>query len=580
MGWAYQYTPYIWPMLVTAGLLTALGVVAYRRRSVPGAFPLSVNLLLGAMWAAAAVLRMSAVDIPTKIFWNNFILAVCLMPSAVARFCFVLEYAGLGRWLTRRTLALLAVPVLLQFLVVQTNGWHQLAVQVAGYDGTGSPPLGAGIWILTAFGYLLFIANLVILGRLFFRSPPHRWPVALIICAMVSTHTVFILEQAQFNPFAPLDFTVLVMNFSLMVYAVAIFHFHIFDPIPVAYKTVIHQMQLGMLVLDTSGKIVELNPAAKSIMGLPEARLRGRAAVDILPANTQLPPGGSKAEIRIETSDGIRHYELEQSHLKDRHGALLGHLLLFHDVTAQKLAQAQVLEHQRALAVLEEGERLARELHDQLAQEISFINLQAQTACVLLQTGQGPQAEAAILRLAEIARQIQIDVRELISFLIHTNTSDGGFLSALRDTVDGFSKKSGIKVDINAPTHLPVDRLGPSAQVHLLRITQEALTNIRKHASASQGRVNLAFTSGQFVLSIEDDGVGFDPDELVTNEGVFGVRIMTERAQELGGDLQVTSKPGGGTQVTVRIPGDGQEQQGLRPYDLEDQAPTPLIYRN
>jgi len=176
MSWPYAYTPYIWPMLVSAALIAVLGIYAWRRRSVPGALPLAITMLFGVLWAVSAALELAAVDVPIKIFWYKSVMAVCIMPLSIARLCFVLEYAGLGRLLPRRNLVLLSIPPLLQFLLVLTNDIHHWMWLGFVFDGAVRPLRGLGAWILTGFGYLLFLVILIILVRLFFRSPPHRGP--------------------------------------------------------------------------------------------------------------------------------------------------------------------------------------------------------------------------------------------------------------------------------------------------------------------------------------------------------------------------------------------------------------------
>ena len=558
MNWQYSYTPYIWPMLASGVFMSVLSVYAWRRRSVAGALPLAIAMLLAALWAASAALELAATDIQTKIFWDQFAATAARMPLAIARFCFVLAFASLGYLLTRRNLVLLCIPPLLVLFLALTNDAHHLLVRSFVYDGTIRPQEGVAGWMMTGFAYLLLMVNLIILARLFIRSPSRRWPAALIIFSMLTTHAVFLLDALDANPVAPLDATVLSMNVAFVVYAVALFRFHIFDPIPASRKTAIEQMREGMLVVDASGKIVDLNPTMETILGPLAARVRGRNVAEVLPACAGVSAGKAQAEISLTTNSALRHYELSLSALIDRGDVLIGHLLLLHDVTERKQAQAQLLEQQRSLAMLQERERLARELHDQLAQELSFINIQTQAALALLESGQTARAEAVLLRLAEIARQTQMDVREMISFLINAGQVDRGLLDALRQTVEGFSQKSGIQVNLRVPDPLPTPILDPTVELHLLRITQESLTNIRKHACARQAWVSLAYSSAWVELTVEDDGVGFTPSELSGNDEQFGLRIMAERATEIGGSLQVSAEPGCGTQVVVRIPVGGR----------------------
>lgn len=217
-------------MLASAVFAVVLGLYCWRRRSVPGAFPLAIMMLFGATWAVSAALELAAADPETKIFWFKFVFAVCTMPIVIARLCFVLEYAGLGRWLTRRTLALLAIPILLQLILVLTNEGHHLLWRGFTVDEAVIPLLGVAAWFLTGFVYLLLVVVVGICIWLFVRSPLHRWPVALILCSMLSTNTMFLLDTANINPFAPLDLTILSASFGFSMYALALFGFRIFDP--------------------------------------------------------------------------------------------------------------------------------------------------------------------------------------------------------------------------------------------------------------------------------------------------------------------------------------------------------------
>ncbi|MBI5839190.1 MAG: PAS domain-containing protein [Chloroflexi bacterium] len=554
MNWQYIYTPYLWPMLATAVFISLLAVYAWRRRSVPGALPLSMMMLFGVLWEVGAALELAAVDIPTKIFWYKSIIAVCLMPLAIARFCFVLEYAGLGRLLTRRNLVLLSIPPLLQFLLAFTNDIHHWMWFEIEFDGTIRPSFGVGSWILTGFGYLLFLVNLMIFAGLFYRSPSHRWPVALILCSMLITHTFYLLDFLHRNPLAPLDYAIVPMNIGFIIYSLALFRFHMFDPIPAARKTAIEQMREGMLVLDTGGKIVDLNPAAENILSLPATGVRGRDVAEVLPACAGLSVGEAQSEIRLRAGDALRHYELSLSPLKDRSEVLLGHLLLLHDVTAQKQAQAQLLEQQRALAMLSERERLAGELHDDLGQVLAFINAQGQAVHRLLARGEVSTADEYVARLVEAAHEADTDLRESIRGLRVTLASLG-LIPSLQDYLQRFEQRYGIQTEIILPEVSLEGAFEPVAEAQILRILQEGLTNARKHANARCVQVVFSLQDTHVQIVIRDDGQGFEPAALSGSlcRG-FGLQLMRERAENIGGTLEVRSAPGEGTQVTLTVP--------------------------
>jgi N-terminal 7TM region of histidine kinase len=181
MSWHYAYSPYIWPMLASALVLAGLGVYGWRHRSVPGALPFAFLMLLPIPWALGAVAKVAATDIATKIFWIK-LEPLWLMPAANASLWFAVEYANLGRWFTRRTLALLAIPALLLPPLLFTNGIHHLIWQNDSADGDVRPVLGVLSPFLMGYGLMLLFATSLIFLWLFWRSPLHRWPAALCLC--------------------------------------------------------------------------------------------------------------------------------------------------------------------------------------------------------------------------------------------------------------------------------------------------------------------------------------------------------------------------------------------------------------
>ncbi len=556
MNWPYQYTAYLWPMLASAVFMAVLGFYAWRRRSVPGALPFAIMTALWSLLAMNAALELAAVDIPTRIFWAKFQF-FWAGPTMVAGLCFVLEYARLGRFLTRRNLILLFIFLLLGSLLILTNDTHHwIWGDFSHDDGVIYPLRGGGYWLLAALGYLLAFLNLPILIWLFICSPQHRWPVALILCGQIVVRATLLLDAANANPVAPLNPTILASNFLAMVYAIALFGFRMFDPIPMARKTVIEQMREGMLVLDTSRKIVDLNPAAEKLLGLPAARVRGRDVAEILPApaaQSALSDDGGIAQ--TEVSLGARVYDLLLSPLKDWDGQMLGHLLLLHDVTEQKRAQAQLLEQQRALAALQERERVARELHDSVGQVLGYVSMQAQAIGKWVRDGETTAVEAQLARLANVAQDAHDDIRESIFSLKAGPAQEWSFLAALKQYLNAFRDHYGIGVELKIPSGMGEQTFEPCVGVQLLRVIQEAMTNARKHGRAHCLQVAFELQGDQARIVIADDGRGFDPDPLSTSAGDhLGLTFMRERMAQIGGRLTIQSRPGAGTQVILQVP--------------------------
>ena len=560
----YAYTPEIWPSLLTVLLLVTLAVYAWRRRSVPGASPFTIACLFGAAWASGSVMEYAAMDLASKISWVKF-QAAWQLPVATAITCFVLEYTWPGRWLTRRNLALLSVPPILILLVILTDNLYHLAWRGFTFAESIQPQFSPVGWIGFAYIFgVLGTLNLVVFGWLFLRSPQHRWPVVLMLVGQFGGRILYMLERTGLlHSVLPID--LLGMAFEFSMFALALFGFRILDPIPMASRTAIEQLQSGMLVLDPQGRIVSLNPAAERILGAPLSRLRGQPVGDLLPA---LPCEhlAEFAETEVEFSppkgnrDGVgsgletRYYLLEASSLNDWRGLEVGHLLLLHDVTGQKHAQAQLLEQQRALAMLQEREQLARELHDDLGQALAAVHLQATTAKLLLAIGKTDQVSETLENLAETTLQVEADMREYLLGAQTVTSADRPFFEMLREYLVRFSRQYNLPVDLTVQPGLSEPQLPPTVSVQLLRIIQEAQSNVRKHACARFVQVDFAISGDWVRVVVSDDGQGFDPAATAQQGAGFGLQSMRERAEALGGHLEVNSAPGKGTQVVVQVP--------------------------
>ena len=566
MAGAYVYTPAIWPPLAGAIFVAALGLYSWRRRSVPGALLLAAYALFGSLVLLSMVPEAAAVPAATKIAWYK-VQVIWQLPAATAMTCFVLEYTYPGRWLTRRNLTLLALPPLLLLLLVIIDDsrliWRGLEVARDGAVVVHLTTMG-GILVVYALG--LVLVNAAALLWLSIRSPQHRWPAMLILCGMIATRGVFLLDLTH-SPWAiALDPLVVTILLPWMMCAIALFGFHILDPLPAARTVAIEQMQEGMVVVDARGRVANLNPTAANMLSTSAADARGKTLEELLPAFPELcarltdAASGPQAktpygtELSLGTGSAVRLYALDCSVLADFRGLLIGHLLILRDVTEQRRAQAQALEQQRTLAVLHERERLARELHDSLAQVLAFVGMQGQTIRRLLARGEIAAADEHVGRLVEVAREADTDIRESILGL-RVALAGGGLWPALATYLSQYEQRYEIHTELGRPERLGDGAFDPLVEVQLLRIIQEALTNARKHSRARSVCVTFAAQDGRAQVMVQDDGCGFDPGEVYGDSGGrVGLRVMRERAEEIGGTLNVQSAPGEGTQVIVTAP--------------------------
>ena len=211
------------------------------------------------------------------------------------------------------------------------------------------------------------------------------------------------------------------------------------------------------------------------------------------------------------------------------------------------------VETERRTAALVERERIARELHDSLAQVLGVSHLRLHALASRPSVGADERAQREVLDLADLCHEAYADVREAILALRESNKPERTLLEHLRSYVATFSRTSGI------PTTLVTDAdadlcLAPGAEIQVVRIIQEALTNVRKHAGATTATVAVSTGAHHVECVVSDDGVGFDTASALAGDG-FGLTSMRERAESAGGRLVLDSAPGGGTRVSVHVPG-------------------------
>ncbi|HXQ95582.1 MAG TPA: GAF domain-containing protein [Candidatus Acidoferrales bacterium] len=208
----------------------------------------------------------------------------------------------------------------------------------------------------------------------------------------------------------------------------------------------------------------------------------------------------------------------------------------------------------RELAVRGERERIAREMHDGLAQVLGYVNTKSQAVTELLTAGRMEAARSQLSELTVAAQSVYVDVREAILGLTSPIPPDRGLVGALEEYAARFSEASKLVTRVEAQESVRGLVLAPDVQAHVFRIVQEALTNVRKHASARRVVVSLAVEGGSLVIQVEDDGHGISPAAPPTDWPRYGLKTIQERAAMIGAELRIQASEPSGTRVELRIP--------------------------
>lgn len=228
----------------------------------------------------------------------------------------------------------------------------------------------------------------------------------------------------------------------------------------------------------------------------------------------------------------------------------LGHIEHLSDQAVIAIQHALMAARLQSLAVVEERARIAREMHDGLAQLLGYVSLEVQTVEAFVRQDKHEAALAELQNARERINSAQADVRENILTLRTTLAGDVDLAQALREYVEEFGIQTGIKTRFVNELDEQAS-LSPIGETQLVCIVQEALANVRKHASARNVAVRLGAQNNHLEVTVTDDGVGFVPH---TARGHFGLETMRERSQSAGGELTVESAPGEGTTVAISLP--------------------------
>jgi PAS domain S-box-containing protein len=321
----------------------------------------------------------------------------------------------------------------------------------------------------------------------------------------------------------------------------------------------------AIITLDRQGVVRSWNSGAEQIYGWSHDEALGQA-IPMVPPDLRQEAMEIMGRI-LNSGESLTNFETRRlrkdgeqipvlvtvSPVHGADGAISGMLGISTDLRERKRLERDLLRQQRDLAVLAERERLARALHDDVGQLLGYVNMQGQAIGELLAAGRTELAGRQLARMVAMVQEAHDEVRQQILDL-KVGMDDGKPLAAaLEALARRYQRHHDFAVEL-AMDGLDGVRLAPGAQTQLLHIVQEALVNARKHARAQRVRVACARVDGQLIVTVIDNGRGFNQGQDGARRGDhFGLRIMEERAAEIGGQLAISSHDGG-TSVTVSVP--------------------------
>lgn len=333
------------------------------------------------------------------------------------------------------------------------------------------------------------------------------------------------------------------------------------------YRELFENAKDAIYVHDLKGIYLKINRAAEELSGYSRDEIVGHNFTEFLaPEHVKFvretfcqklaQKGETSYEVDVIAKDGRRVPVEVSSRAIYENGVLVGVQGMARDITERKLAQDALQMFSRQLIEAQEDERrrISRELHDQIGQILTAVKMNLHT---VQQFCRGTDAGAYVKDNIEAVDEALRLVRDLSIELRPPVLDDLGLVTALRWYADRYSKRTGLNVEINVDLPDHNERFSRELETACFRIAQEALTNIARHAQANEIEVELVKAGEALLLTVRDDGVGFDFDRLrkrTSHIATLGLVSMQERAHGAGGTIRIHSETSRGTEIRFSVP--------------------------
>jgi PAS domain S-box-containing protein len=333
------------------------------------------------------------------------------------------------------------------------------------------------------------------------------------------------------------------------------------------YRELFENARDAIYVHDLQGKYVSINHAAEQLSGYTRDEIIGHSFTEFISLEHIIhvrdnfceklaKSGETTYEVEVIAKDGRRIPVEVNSRAIYENGVIVGVQGTARDITERKQAQdaLQMFSRQLIEAQEEERRRIARELHDQIGQVLTAVKMNLHT---VQRVSNGNEAGTYIKDNIEAVDEALRLVRDLSVDLRPPLLDDLGLVTALRWYVDRYAKRTGIAANMVTELRDQNERFSRELETACFRIAQEALTNIVRHARASAVTVRLKKEKELLILSVRDDGVGFDPEALhkrAPRAATLGLLGMQERAHAAGGSVEINSQTSKGTEIRLEVP--------------------------
>lgn len=554
----YQFFPYIIFSAFSFAMLIFLAIYGIQYWNNVGVKEFIFAMLASAWWVFCQAFELMAVTLPVKIFWAD--IEYLGMVSALAYLMLAVKYAGYGRLLTKRNIISLLLVYCVFWALFFTDQYHGLmrinfSLDTSAIPYTIKKDYGMVYPLYVLFVYMLSIATFAFLFiTIRRRDSLYRKQAKLLFIFLIIILIPNLSYYLKLIPIKRFDLTPAFFGFGALLMSWSIYQHKFLNIMPIARDLLIETMDSGVLVTDKEDMIIDINRSAHIMLDLQQKNIIGRNISEIQIFSDILSLiGKERQDIFPFYKYGEKYiYEMKTHPLNDKEGEKAGCLIILNDVTEQRENVQKLINQQKTLSVIQERERMGRELHDGLGQVFGYINAQAQTVKEYITQNKNAEGLKHLEELIGVSRNAHGDIREYILEIRGITPRNRSFSAVLKQYAFVFSDKHQIPVSVTFNDDLPEGFPSDDQAVILLKIIQEALNNIRKYAGPCQAEIGFVRDDDTVIVNITDSGVGFDPD-IPTVGSHYGLSIMRERAGEMGAELQIVSQKDAGTRVIIKI---------------------------
>ena len=559
----FQFFLYIWSLFVSTAISVVVAIyLLIRSRNSKGAPYFLAMLASIIIWTFGTAMESVSIDLNTMIFWSKIqYFCYCYMP--VFLFLLAVKFTGNESWLDKKNKSLLFVIPTIIILLVWTNDFHGLIRNHEVLDNSGIFPViqknyGLAFYILILYAYLLMIMAVVLFLHAAYREKIMKKQAGIILVGVGILIIFNISYSLGIGPIKSYDITPALVGPAGAFITLGIFRYRLFNLVPIARAAVIDATDNGILILDFENKVIDINHSFRNLAKISDKMYFSKNVEDVcveLPDLVMacLEESIVHTEFKLNCKNEVKIYEAIFSPLTDEKKIELGRLIVVYEITEKKKVEQEYISQQTKLATIIEREKLARDLHDNLGQVLSYISLQAQGISRELSNSGVYTVNDKLDKLVNASQAANQEIREYISNVRKTSETEYNFKLSLEKEIINFEKQTEIKVALDFQMTPNTENLPPSIKRHILNIIKESMNNVRKHANAKNMKFILQDMENELCISIEDDGDGYDLDAL-KKEDSFGIKIMRERTNEIGGSIEFISSIGNGSEIKLHVP--------------------------